>query len=216
MTTIYVSDKDKLPKRANDDLYVTESTLITAAIDGQVPPWYHEVLDIGAGDDGRWGLIAAGLSKARRQEIKVTGVEYRDIPRPSGYQEFDEWYGNQDFMTWENPLPYGYDLVVSNPPYKYAEVMIRQGFDLLAPGGTMVFLLRLAFQASIGRYNKLWNEIYPWKVGVCSRRPSFYGGGTNGTDYGIFYWAKDGNGNPVGHPRQWGTFLLMYERGKRE
>ena len=74
-------------------------------------------------------------------------------------------------------------------------------------------LLRSDFMNSVGRYDGLWTEIYPRKVGTLVRRPSFYGGGkTNRTPYCVFYWEKCEDGRPFGEPREWPTFLLLHER----
>ena len=76
----------------------------------------------------------------------------------------------------------------------------------------MVMLLRMAFQTGVDRYNNLWSQLHPHTVGVCSRRPSFYGGGTNRTEFCVFYWAKGWDGYPLGLPRKWNTVLLLHER----
>lgn len=200
MTTIYVSDKTKLPARKNADLYPTEKTLIDAALKHVLPidtRGIKTILDIGAGD-GRWGQLAY---KACYQPETLVGVEKRPTEKPAG---FTDWYVG-DFLTWKSP--YQYDLIVSNPPYSVAEKVIRRGWDMLNEDGYMVMLLRLAFQAGIDRFNNLWKEIPPVMVAVSARRPSFYGGGTNGTDYGVYLWHKgpktfDG----------WVTTLFNYER----
>jgi hypothetical protein len=204
MTTIYVTNKEDLPVRHDNDEYITEMNLVKAAILTYAPFKSFSVLDIGAGD-GRWGAVAATECGASL----VTGVEIQNLPQP---EAFSLWYPNQDFMAWNTTLMF--DLIVSNPPYFIAEEIIRKAWDLLAYGGTMMMLLRLAFQSGVGRYNGLWSEIYPETVAVCSRRPSFYGGKTNGTDYGVFIWHKGLDGRPVGKPRSWKTELLLHERDK--
>ena len=205
MTTVYVSDKDKLPKRHKNDMYVTEKNLIRAAYFEFVTTAVNKCLDVGAGD-GRWGDVLLETQPM----ADLTGVELEDVPVNSA---FDSWHSNTDFLEWAPKQNRVYDLIVSNPPYFIAEPIIRASWDLLPPGGMMIMLLRLAFQASIGRYKGLWDDLHPKEVAVCSRRPSFYGGGTNGTDYGIYVWEKDDWGNPVGAPRLWITSLINYERG---
>jgi hypothetical protein len=205
MTTIYVKDKDKLPKRHKNDLYQTETTLIEAALK-HFCGWYHysSILDIGAGVDGRWGAIAKKLNGNDRTSL--TGIEIEPCKKPKDY---DNWVISS-FSDWEPPQLY--ELILSNPPYNKAEEFIRKAWECLENGGNMIMLLRLAFQASVKRYEGLWTDLPPTVVGVLSRRPSFYGGGTNGTDYAIYVWDKDLSGNPVGTPRTWQVELLMYER----
>ena len=203
MTTIYVRQTDSLPARREAEFYPTERPLIYAALN-YFSPAANSILDIGAGD-GRWGQIAAELSGASR----LTGVDIRRLPRPSG---FTDWFTG-DFLTWQRPAGGFFDLIVSNPPYNIAEAVIYRAWEMLAPGGMMLMLLRLAFMAGIDRFRRLWAEIPPATVGVLSRRPSFYGGGTNGTDYGVYCWRKTESGEPAGRPRRWETALIYYERG---
>jgi hypothetical protein len=206
MTSIYIKEGTVLPERAKNDLYKTEKTLIRAAIRqyAQFTHYTESILDPGAGD-GRWGQIAGGMLGSK----VVVGVELEYQEMPLG---FTDWYSGQDYIAWQTD--YRFDLIAGNPPYFLAEEFIRKSWDLLAPGGQMMFLLRLAFQEGVARYNGLWSEIYPYEVAVCSRRPSFYGGGSNGTAFGLFMWKKNQSGSPVGNPRFWRTSLLLHDRDK--
>jgi hypothetical protein len=112
---------------------------------------------------------------------------------------------------------------VGNPPYGpkvdgvlLTERFIRHSWDLLAPGGRIIFLLRLAFQAGIGRYWGLWSDLPPTLVAVVCPRPSFGKNskgkrGTNGTDYGLFVWDRALDGRCAGTPRRWASELFIYE-----
>lgn len=201
MTTIYVKDKTKLPERAAFDHYATPPDLIRAAL--AISPLFgtNSILDIGS-DDGRWGI------EAQRQTggARLVGVEIRPLDPPPG---FSEWH-TADFLKWE---PGGqFDLIVSNPPYYIAEKIIRRAWEMLTYYGEMIMLLPLRFQAGIGRARGLWQDCPLHTVGVVSPRPSFYGGGTNGTDYGIFYWHK---GPGAGKPGQWDTVLISHKKERR-
>lgn len=199
MTTIYITNKTNLPDRRTFDHYPTELTLVKAALAQFAPPIARSILDIGAGD-GRWGIEAQRLTGA----AQLTGVDIRTLPKPG---EFTEWY-TTDFLKWQSAGCY--DLIVSNPPYYLAESIIRRAWGMLADGGTMIMLLRLAFQAGVSRYTGLWCDCPLTAVGVCSRRPSFYGNGTNGTDYGVFHWIKG-----EGTPGRWETILINHERNRK-
>lgn len=203
MTSIYIREKTKLPQRSPNELYTTEHTIIRAAVNSYAPLYAGSILDIGAAD-GRWGTLAAEKTEA----FTLVGVDIADFPPPVG---FSHWYPNQDYLTW-NPEGKNFDLIVSNPPYRHAEEIIRKAWAELRPGGTMIMLLRLAFQTGTKRYWGLWNEVYPHTVAACSRRPSFYGGKTNGTDYGIYVWEKLPGGLPLGQPRKWQMELLIHSR----
>lgn len=209
MTTIYIKQDTELPERREAEFYPTEMSLVLASIETYRPLYYSSILDIGAGD-GRWGKIA----KSYMPDVYLCGVDVRELPEPV---EFDEWvqldFSSDDAVKrMRSHADITYDFIVSNPPYNVAEKIIRNGWKLLSPGGTMIMLLRLAFQEGVNRYNGLWSEIPPIEVGVLSRRPSFYGRGTNGTAYGIYCWQKDEYNRCAGIPRKWYTRLINYER----
>lgn len=96
-----------------------------------------------------------------------------------------------------------------------AEMFIRKGHDLLKAGGVMMCLLESQFASSVDRYYGLWETHPPVRQWVCSRRPSFYGGGTNATEFSVFVWEKDYAGKNRGIPHEWQTKLLMYERAPK-
>lgn len=147
-----------------------------------------------------------------------------------------------DFMT--AAFPDKFDLIVGNFPYGptiqgrdkvrkvfydnnwgkchpeqqhlgMAEMFIRKGHDLLKAGGVMMCLLESQFASSVDRYYGLWETHAPVRQWVCSRRPSFYGGGTNATEFSVFVWEKDYAGKNRGIAHEWQTKLLMYERAPK-
>ena len=96
----------------------------------------------------------------------------------------------QDFLTMkigENGGPF--DLVLGNPPFNQAEKHVRAALDQRASFGIVAFLLRLAFLESKER-KAFWKENPASKIYVLSQRPSFSGGGTDNSAYGVFVWAS--------------------------
>ena len=94
-----------------------------------------------------------------------------------------------DFLTAQNPGYY--DLVIGNPPYRYAEEFIRQSWDLLNIQGYIVFLLRLPFLASKKRAYGLYSTMKPVACYVLATRPSFTGDGrSDDNEYALFVWQK--------------------------
>jgi hypothetical protein len=213
MPTIFLKNNTTLPERREFDLYPTENMLIIATLKAIQPLLAKKpdfVLDPGAGD-GRWGSWVSRTSKTifgMDTNPMITGVDIRDVELPLA--GFTSWYPNQDFLTWKTDT--SFDLIIGNPPYKFSEKFVRHAWEMLSKNGTMVFLLKIGFMASVSRYEGLWNELYPECVFVCSTRPSFYNGSTGGDEYAVYVWNKNGRGKPVGKPRTWTTKLLHYKR----
>lgn len=79
-----------------------------------------------------------------------------------------------------------WDLVVGNPPFALAESHVRHALTLAPVVGV---LLRLGFLASRRRV-PFWHDHPATHLWVLARRPSFRGGRTDATDYGLFLWNE--------------------------
>ena len=96
-------------------------------------------------------------------------------------------------QQFEAPLPGEWprpSLILGNPPFSCAEAHVRRALDVVAPGGRVVFLLRLAFLEGRVRAN-LWRDHTPSEVIVLVERPSFTGQGTDSCAYGVFVWMSE-------------------------
>jgi SAM-dependent methyltransferase len=212
MPIIYTSKADDLPDRIPKDHYPTEFALVEAAIAQYGKRNAASILDLGAGNDARWGAAAWRHNRACR---RLAAVELRALPQPD---LVDEWY-NIDFTL---PLlamgqaaalyepPY-FDLIVSNPPFKFAETFIRQAWQLLNPQGRMIFLTQADFAASGGRYNGLWVDLPPSLKVTVVRRIVFTGKPNDPNTHCLWIFDKDSDGNPMGKPRQWSERLLWHD-----
>ena len=220
---IITTSKEMRP-RDSADFYPTPLEVCHAAIN-LIPRHYApmKILDPGAGT-GVWGLAAAkrwGFARIHGVEIRetnpVVGV-YSDWhagsflplvppkePKRTGDPAKDERLAEQyRFDLWASQQPvcglegHFYDLVIGNPPYKYAEPFVRRALDRTRTHGYVVFLLRLAFLEGRDRSKGLWQEYPPQTVAVCGARPSFTGNGkTDATAYAVFVWQKDWHGTPA-------------------
>lgn len=79
------------------------------------------------------------------------------------------------------------DLIIGNPPFIEAEAHTRHALSLLNPDGVLVFLLRVGFLESMERA-EFWQQHPVHCLYVLSERPSFTGGGTDASAYGLFVW----------------------------
>lgn len=89
-----------------------------------------------------------------------------------------------------------YALIVGNPPFRDAEEHVRRALSIVQRGGTVAFILRLAFLASAGR-RPLWRQHAPSEVWILPERPSFTDDGkTDGADYAFYVWGPDAGRSP--------------------
>ena len=172
----------QLRPRDEHDHYPTPLPFALAALEPLNKPTC--ILDIGAGA-GVFGQAARELWTG----VTITGIELRAVTRPKWY---DFWYLGSLF---DFDSPPAFDLVMGNLPYKYAEQGVRIGVGWLEQGGVMQNLLRLAFLEGQARGAGFYRELPPYRVNVCSARPSFTGNGkTDATAYANFYWRKGWQG----------------------
>lgn len=144
---------------------------------------------------GKWGNIAREMWP----NSYITGVEYRDVPKPDS---FDEWHSPQDFLTWDTNKKY--PLIIGNFPFSdkvqkiTAEDFIRRSYDLLEDKGEIICLLRLAYLEGIHRFNNLWPYIPIKKILVCVNRPDCIGNGNaDSAAYATFIIRKNWTESPT-------------------
>lgn len=197
--TIIQTSKPLQPRR-DYDFYETPIELCRAALRKYVSPKFMgNILDPGCGN-GNWGKAIA--SYIDKNNYYLAGIDIRkevEIP----VEIYDD-LAIGDFINYRNlkmrdelqdtAFPQ-FDLIIGNPPYKYAEEFIRQSFELLKDGGKMIFLLRLAFLEGQVRGKDLWKNFPPVEVAISSRRVSFTNNGkSDNTAYAIYCWIKGYDG----------------------
>lgn len=90
-----------------------------------------------------------------------------------------------DFLTWKPSC--AFDTIITNPPYSIAQEIIEHAFEIADGKSEVIMLLRLGFLEAEKRY-EFWQRHPVNHLYVLSARPSFTGGGTDGTAYGWFVW----------------------------
>lgn len=92
----------------------------------------------------------------------------------------------------------GFDLVISNPPFKYADSFIKRLLDVLPEGGNLSFLLRLNFLGGQERYEKLWKTSPLYRIYIMPARPGFTKNSkTDSIEYMIAVFRKGYSGSPT-------------------
>lgn len=200
MTVIY-SDKP-LEKRLPYDFYETPTHLAYAALSnlpdpkGRLIQNIKLVHDLGAGS-GNWGTALRMLMGVR---AKLVGVDITGAPKGRSASSYTRWiqtdYLDNAYFEHIPPKFRHPNLIMSNPPFRHAEAFIRRGWQELAEGGWMVFLLRLAFLESKRRVTGLWRELPPYKVSVLAERipwgnhPKGEQGKSDDTAFALYYFHK--------------------------
>lgn len=188
--TIIQTNKPLQPRK-NNDYYPTPIELARASL-SLLPEDFtpHITIDPGAGD----GIFGKAVTE-KYDFTWMIGVEFRDVEKPRGYTE---WYKNSDYLQYNSRLEnLRVDLIIGNPPYKLDEEFINKSFQYLNDGGYLLFLLRLSFLESKGRYYKYYsNGFNPKEVAVSTRRVSFRGDKkSDNTAYALYLWQKGWKGD---------------------
>jgi hypothetical protein len=145
-----------------------------------------KVLDPGCGD-GVWGnsvLTEIG------EHVILTGMDIRQVQRNPNYEN---WIVGADYLTYE--FKEKFDLIIGNPPYKYAQEFIEKSLGLLNNDGVLSFLIRLSFLEGRNRQLSLFQKTPPDSVHVLTRRIKFFKDSkySSSTAFAIFVWKKEKN-----------------------
>ena len=195
MPTIYTDKKEFLPERHPEDFYETPIELCRAVYTsipeiGMTVFDADNILDPGCGT-GNWGVALHDIGIDALM-INLHGVDIINRME-KGDNHFPWWpYSliyEKDYLKWNTATLY--DLIVGNPPYKFAEEFVRKSLSLLKHEGKLAFLLKTTFLNSQGRATGLFAEYPPKAVYISGRRPSFSGDKkTNAEDYCVIVWEK--------------------------
>lgn len=153
-----ISSKGYNYDRAGGDYYATDPAAMRALLEAAQFDWSgHTVWECACG--------AGNLSKELE---KVPGLKVISTDL------YDRGYGTAgvDFLKAE--LPAGVDVIITNPPYKYATEFILHALEILPKAGYCVMLLPITYIAGKERYDKIYKHFSLKSVFVFSGRFHVY------------------------------------------
>ena len=138
-----------------------------------------KILDPCAGGDNNNPM---SYPSALRNEFDVMFVDTIDI------RDDSLAHIKRDYLEYDvDDKP---DIVITNPPFKYAQNIIQKSLIDVKDSGWVVMLLRLNFFGSKQR-KPFWDKFMPRYVFVHHKRIGFIeGGGTDSIEYAHFCWQK--------------------------
>lgn len=180
------------------DSYPTPAALCAAVVAG-LPGWSPRTILEPSVGTGAW----VDQLVTRWPDATYTTIDPWAEPATPPKNHQHHWCPFESFAAACRNNGQRFDLVIGNPPYRHAEEHVRLALSLLAPGGMLVFLLRLAFLASRGRYD-FWLAAPPDRVQVLVERPSFSSDNkTDSSDYAVFTWVNGAGGHEAARRLDW-------------
>jgi hypothetical protein len=171
-------------QRHLSDYYATPSH-VTRAILRRLCIDVPRILEPSAGDGAIVReLLAAGVPADRVRAIEIDPGRAAQVPCVTQCEDFLKC---RPWRREDEPW-----LVIGNPPFSLAQEFVEHSLAIVAPGGTVAMLLRLAFLESQKRAS--FHREHPADLYVLPRRPSFTGKGTDSAAVAWFLWGP-GRGN---------------------
>lgn len=179
-------------KRLKDDAYLTEPPLAHAIVRHLsyfIAP--ETVLEPSSGE----GHFVHAV-RTRWPTAHITSVDVRSKVAKKNRVSDKHIVGRFEDCSFEKT----FDLAVGNPPFSLAEEHIKLA-RLAAVH--VAFLLRMSFLGSQGRAQRLWRKPGLWLLIPLAERPSFIGGKTDNSEYGVFVWKQGYVGKPMLDAHLW-------------
>ena len=130
--------------RREQDFYPTPDETIEAFLDVfEIRGGGISILEPGAGD----GNIVRALR--RHGFFDIDAIEIRPEERKK-LEAICSQVEIGDFLDMD--IQKKYDLIIGNPPFSLALEFIQRAFQVVKPGGKVIFLLRTAFLEGAGAY----------------------------------------------------------------
>ena len=163
--------------REQNDFYPTPPEATKALMEREV---FNGIVWEPACGDGSMSKVIADYNKVLSSDLINRG--------------YGDWFG--DFLLEDKTVPN----IITNPPYKYAQMFVEQAKKLADEKVAM--FLKLVFLESSGRYKMFQDKTFPLKVVYvfCKRVPIYKAGITMKNSglvaYAWFVWDKGYIGKP--------------------
>lgn len=187
-----------MPRNPHDD-YQTPQPLadeIVRRVAELVPLGNPVILEPGA---GAGNFVRA--ARARWPKAHIVAIDVRDT-RPLCCAEGASEARIGDVLAVDLPTC---DLAIGNPPFGLAQEFIERVLSAAvhARGGHLAFLLRMSMLCTQERSRTLWAKPGLRHLIPLAARPSFTGGGSDNSEYGVFVWQRGFTGRPTIEPHLW-------------
>lgn len=164
--------------REEYDFYCTPMYTIRALMENFNMDPYRNILEPAAGDDA---LVAVMNNYKHADAI----IHTNDIRQETAAMHHFDYIHNLPGL--EEALDAPPDLIITNPPYRYAKEFIMNSLDLVAANGKVIMLLRINYLGAQTRH-LWWQRVMPFldEILVLSSRPKFTNGSSDATEYAWF------------------------------
>lgn len=96
---------------------------------------------------------------------------------------------NVDYMDKTGFRFFGYETIITNPPFNIAQKIIERALGDVIEGGEVIMLLRLNFMGAQKR-KRFWQDAPLKHVYVLSKRPCFINGKSDSVEYAWFIFER--------------------------
>lgn len=145
-------------------------------------------------DKGKLAELVAVEPACGRGHMAAALAEYFGEVRASDVFEYG--YGDVVDFLQASPATGSVDWVITNPPFRLAEDFIQKSLSMARVGVAM--LTRTVFIESVGRYERLFSKVPPWRVAQFTERVPMVKGrvdkkASTATGYAWIVWTKRPN-----------------------
>ena len=157
------------------------------------------VLDLCSGS----GCIGLSIAKHLPAKVTLVDISYKAISMAKKTAELNNIAVEIIESDLFDNVTGKYDIIITNPPYKYAQQFVEHALELIPEGNRVAMFLKLTFLESKNR-KEMFEKYPPEYISVSSSRLQCALGGdfekfkstSSAAAYGWFIWRKGFTGEP--------------------